>query len=113
MLNPYFMRFIIARPKGSVAKRNITLAAFLHIEGCNPAKILADVTKTPPLEDATLQEILAFKELRFRAAQVLMPYVWPKLSNVEVSGRIETSSVLGVEPEAIKACEQIIKRLAK
>jgi hypothetical protein len=72
----------MARPKGSVTRRSITLAAFLHTEGCDPAKILADLTQS---EDP---------EMRHKAANSLMPYAYPKLSSIEMKGEIDITKPL-------------------
>ena len=60
----------------------MTLAAYLHTSGCDPAKILMDLTNSDD------------EEMRHKAANSLMPYAYPKLSSVEVKGQIDITHPL-------------------
>ena len=44
------------------------------------------------------------------ANKALMPYFYPKLSNIEVKAEIQAAASIGIEPEAIKTIETILSR---
>lgn len=82
--------------KGSPNNATLYLRELSRRMGADPAKILMDTILKSDNEDKILD-----------AAKTMMPYCYPKLSNVEVQMEAEVHHEIGIEPEAIKIIENI------
>jgi len=88
-------------PRVAGAKNNSTLylRELSRKIGADPAKILMDTILKSDNEDKVLD-----------AAKTMMPYCYPKLSNVEVQMDAEVHHEIGIEPEAIRVLENIRRK---
>ena len=89
----------MARPVGSIGNRSKTLQTLALEKKYNPALALMKTATTDPDPNRAHD-----------ANKALMPYFYPKLSNIEVKAEVAMNTTLGIEPEAVKAIEQIISR---
>lgn len=85
------------RPKGALSKTTQNLRAFLEQRGSDPKKVLLDIMDNGAKE-----------ETRLDAARTLMPYCYPKLSSVEVTGNLDVANTIGIEPAAVETIGKII-----
>ena len=92
----------MSRPVGNRNTRTLFLQELGKRVGCDPAKNLMDMATND--EDPGR---------RLEANKALMPYMYPKLANMEVKLDAEIHQELGIEPEAIEVIAKIISSQKK
>jgi hypothetical protein len=89
----------MGRPKGAIGNRSKTLLTLALEKNYNPALRLMKTALTDPDPDRAHD-----------ADKALMPYFYPKLSNIEFKGVVDVAAIVGIEPEAVKTIETILSR---
>lgn len=101
------------KPKGSLSKRSLDYAEALASNNFNPALALLDVYNKAMIayESASPDNKASYLSIASQAADRMQPYVYPKLSSIEVK---QSNPLEGMSPqeklelmrEAIKSVEQ-------
>lgn len=96
------------RKKGTPNKKTAAVIQAVEEGGVMPLDYMLDVMRSPIPTDAEPTVEVAMRGLRFEAAKAAAPYVHPKLSAVEHTGKGGTPlfptnvniNVVGIEPAA-------------
>lgn len=75
------------RKKGTRNKKTAEVLQAVEAGGITPLQYMLDVMRGVTPKDATPAETIAFVTLRFEAAKAAAPYVHPKLTSVEHTGK--------------------------
>jgi hypothetical protein len=86
------------RTKGAVGNRSLTVGNLCHKLGFNIPEVVIGLTqnKITVIDKTTGEPVECSPDPEFilRACAVLMPYVFPKLSNVEIKAEIDFTKPL-------------------
>lgn len=75
------------RKKGSATKRTREIADNAAKDGITPLEFMLQVMRTEPSEKLEGPQLISALMLRFEAAKAAAPYIHPKLSSVEHTGK--------------------------
>lgn len=99
------------RPKGTLNQRSLDYAATLAAHNFNPAAALLDIFKRAmkDYEEADPEQRPTFLNIAMSAADKMQPYVYPKLSSVEVQTKNPLDGMTAAEK--LEAMRQAVKLL--
>jgi hypothetical protein len=75
------------RKKGTPNKKTAEMIRAVQESGITPLDFMLQVMRGEPPEGAKPAEIVAFTTLRFEAAKAAAPYLHPRLSAIECTGK--------------------------
>jgi hypothetical protein len=75
------------RKKGTPNRKTAAMIKAVRQSGITPLDFMLEVMRGKPPEGAGPAEFIAFTNLRFEAAKAAAPYVHPKLSAIEHTGK--------------------------
>jgi hypothetical protein len=75
------------RSRGTPNRKTREQQEHVRKTGVTPLEFMLNLMRTELPEDASSMEKASMRSLQFEAAKAAAPYVHPKLSNVEMSGK--------------------------